>query len=142
MPITIQVPEGVFTPQAEDELAAHLTDAILSINGASDNPLARRHLIIAISHVPSARLYAAGKPEQFVNVALRVPTFSLNTAEKRIAFVTTMTDAIQKAAMGRLERDRIYINMLYGDGFWGVGGKAYTDEELQQELENASRSAD
>jgi hypothetical protein len=28
--------------------------------------------------------------------------------------------------------------MLYGNGFWGVGGKAYTDEELRQELEKAS----
>ena len=76
-------------------------------------------------------------PEPFVNVALRVPTFSLDTAEKRSAFVTSMTDAIQEAASGRLERDRIYINMLYGDGFWGVGGRAYTDDELQKELEQA-----
>lgn len=52
-----------------------------------------------------------------------------------------MTDAIEKAAAGRLERNRIYINMLYGDGFWGVGGKAYTDEELQQELEKGKSSA-
>jgi hypothetical protein len=48
-----------------------------------------------------------------------------------------MTDAIQEAASGRLERDRIYINMLYGDGFWGIGGRAYTDDELQKELEQA-----
>ena len=49
-------PEGVVSPQAEDELASHLTNAILSINGASDNPLARRHL------TNPDRLYAAGKP--------------------------------------------------------------------------------
>lgn len=66
IPITIQVPEGVFSPQAEDELASHLTDAIMSINGASDNPLARRHLIIPVSHMPADKLYAAGKPEPFV----------------------------------------------------------------------------
>jgi hypothetical protein len=61
MPITIQAPEGVFSPQVEDKLASNLTDAILSINGASDNPLARRHLIIPVSQMPADMLYAAGK---------------------------------------------------------------------------------
>ena len=56
------------------------------------------------SAMPANKLYAAGKAEPFVNVALRVPTFSLNTPEKRSAFVTTMTDAIEQAAAGRLER--------------------------------------
>jgi len=52
--------------------------------------------------MPAAKLYAAGKPEPFVNVVLRLPSFSLNTLEKRGAFVTTMTHAIEKAAAGRL----------------------------------------
>ena len=43
MPITIQVSEGLFSSEAEEEWASHLTEAILDINGASDNPLAGRH---------------------------------------------------------------------------------------------------
>ena len=41
-----------------------------------------------------------------------------------------MTDAIESRAKGKLDRDRIYINMIWGDGFWGVGGVAYTNAEL------------
>jgi hypothetical protein len=134
----IEALEGVFSPQAEDELVSHLTDAILRTNDASDNSLARRRLTMPGSHMPADKPYAAGKPEPFINVARRVPTSSPNTPEKRRAFVTTMTNTIEKAAASCLERDRIYINMPYGDRFWGVGGKAYTDKEVQQEVEKAS----
>lgn len=115
----IEALEGVFSPQAEDELVSHLTDAILRTNDASDNSLARRRLTMPGSHMPADKPYAAGKPEPFINVARRVPTSSPNTPEKRRAFVTTMTNTIEKAAASCLERDRIYINMPYGDRFWG-----------------------
>jgi len=62
MPITVQPPDGEVSPQAEDGLASHLMDAILRVNGAYDNPLARRHLIIAVSYRPADGLYAVGKP--------------------------------------------------------------------------------
>jgi hypothetical protein len=87
----IEALEGVFSPQAEDELVSHLTDAILRTNDASDNSLARRRLTMPGSHMPADKPYAAGKPEPFINVARRVPTSSPNTPEKRRAFVTTMT---------------------------------------------------
>ena len=118
MPITIQVSEGLFSSEAEEEWASHLTEAILDMNGASDNPLARRHLIVAVSHIPSGKLYAAGKPEPFVNVALRVPTFSLNTVEKRSAFVTFMTDAIEKAANGRRQNLHQHARWRWLLGNW------------------------
>jgi hypothetical protein len=59
-----------------------------------------------------------------------VPVFSLDTPEKRRQFTTEICDIIEKEAAGKLSRERIYVNMIYGDGFWGVEGVSYSNEEL------------
>ena len=138
MPITVLVPEGLLSPDAERRIVVALTDSILDINGVAGNPLARRHLIAAVHTIPPDRLYAAGEREPFVNVALRVPTFSLSTLERRRAFVSRMTDIIDSETGDKLPRDRIYVNMIYGDGFWGIGGMTYTDADLQGALAAAT----
>ena len=130
MPITVQIPEGLFTIEAQVELFAALTESILRINGASANAFVRRHLIGDIHEVPFGRSFAAGKPEPYANVTLRVPHFSLAAEEQRQAFVTEITDVIQRLSAGRLGRDRIYVNMIHGDGFRGIGGKAYSNGDL------------
>ena len=134
MPITVQMPEGLLSADAERRIVVGLTNSILEINGVADNPLARRHLIVAVLTIPPGRLYAAGEREPFINVTLRVPTFSLATPEQRRAFVSQITDIIESTAGGKLPRDRVYVNMIYGDGFWGIGGVTYTDADLQDAL--------
>ena len=131
MPITVQVTEGLLTPVAQKEFFAGLTESILRINGVTGNSFSTRHLIGNIIVVPKEQSFAAGVNEPFVNVGLAVPEFSMKLHAMRVQFVTEMTDLLERLAEGRLVRDRIYINMLYGDGFWGVGGEALNDAGLQ-----------
>ena len=130
MPITVQATEGLYKREAEQPVIKELTEIILKINGAEKNPMGRKHLIASFSTFGEGRSFADGEPVSFVNVTLRVPTFSLDTHAKREAFVTQMTDLLAEKAEGRLMRDRVYINMIYGDGFWGVEGVTYTDGML------------
>lgn len=133
MPITIQVTEELLNAAGQQKVFGGLTNTIIRINGAQGNSFALRHLIGNIITVPKESSFAAGKPEPFINVGLAVPVFSLVTLAQQQEFVTEMTDLIMEATGGKLERDRIYINMLYGDGFWGVGGVAYNNYMLQTE---------
>lgn len=130
MPITIQLPEGLLSPDEEQTVAEGLTETILELNGASDNPFIRRNLIVAVTIVPAERLFAGGQRELWANVTLRVPSTSLASAEQRSAFVRRMTDIVVDAARGKLERSRVYINMIHGDGFWGIGGETFTEDDL------------
>lgn len=137
MPTTVQVTEGLFSPRAEQEISRALTNTILELDGVANNAMARRHLTSTILRIQEGNTYADGQPTAYVNVALRVPTYSLNTHKKRQALVTKLTDAIERLANGKLARDRLCINMLYGDGLLGVGGTALIDEQLFEVLESA-----
>jgi len=132
MPITVQLPEGMLSRDEEETVVVGLTDAILDINGATANPFVRKNLIVAVTTVAPDRLYADGRREPWANVTLRVPPFSLETPEQRRAFVGRMTDVLDSVTGDRLARDRIYINMVWGDGFWAIGGETYSNEELRQ----------
>ena len=131
MPITVHVPEGMFSDVSQATIIAGLTESILQINGVASNPFAHRHLIADVQTVPAGKSFADGKPTPYVNVTLRVPVFSLDTLEKRQAFTTAICDIIEREAAGKLKRDRIYVNMIYGDEFWGVAGHAYSNAELK-----------
>ena len=65
----------------------------------------------------------------FVVVSVRNPTVSLATDDRRERFVATVTDVVLKAAGMELERDRVYVNLIYGD-MWGIGGQVYKDADF------------
>ena len=130
MPITVHLPEGIFSDESQDRIFAGLTKSILAINGATGNSFAHKHLIGDIQIIPKGKSYADGKPTPYANVTLRVPVFSLDTPEKRRQFTTQICDIIEKESGGKISRERIYVNCIFGDAFWGVEGVAYTNEEL------------
>src|ERR1700761_2983155 len=106
---------------------------------ATEGLMGRKHLIASFSPFGEGRSYADGEPVSYVNVTLRIPTFSLDTHAKREEFVTRMSALLVEKAEGRLPKDRVYINMIYGDGVWGVEGVAYTDAMLLSALIESGR---
>jgi hypothetical protein len=141
MPITVHVPEGMFSDNSQATIVAGLTESILEVNGASKNPFVRKHLIVDVQTVPIGKQFADGKPTPYVNVTLRVPVFSTDTIEKQRAFTTAICDIIEREAAGKLTRERIYVNMINGDGFWGVEGHAYTNDELKEKAMKSQPAA-
>lgn len=132
MPITIQATQGILTADGERRAVAAVTNAILEASDALENPMTRRHLIATVLTVPENSTYADAELEPFLLVSVRNPTGSLVTQRQREEFVLAATDALERISVGRVVRDRIYINLIYGDGMWGVGGTAYTDASLAQ----------
>lgn len=131
MPIVVKAPEGAITPGAEDRLFYELMDAFLRTNGSSlDNAFIGPNLIGDLQIMPKGASYAAGKKDEWVAVQLRVPSFALTQSEQKAAFIAGATEAVLQATSGRIKKDRIFVNMVYGDGFWGIGGVFYTDEAL------------
>jgi hypothetical protein len=62
MPITVQVPQGHFSKEAELKMFEGLTEAILRINGVSDNPFRHRHLIADLQLTPDGQRRSVAHP--------------------------------------------------------------------------------
>lgn len=89
------------------------------------------NVVGTLNVVPSARIFAGGKPGPAVFVELKLPAVALATPEAKQRFVARATEAVEQAAGGRLSRERIWVNVVYAaDGAWGIAGRAYDNAGL------------
>ena len=138
MPIAILATEGVIPVAAETDVFAALSDLFLQQHKLGGNPFMVPNVIGDINFVSKGRTFAGGKPNDIVIVELKVPSFAFGSIEQKKTFIQKATDIIERAAQGRLPRERIFVNVVYTvDGLWGIGGKAYTNEGLLDALASA-----
>jgi hypothetical protein len=62
MPITLTAPEGLLSPEAQAQVFAGLTDALLEVAGLSGNAFMTANTIGTINVLPKERILAGGKP--------------------------------------------------------------------------------
>jgi len=141
MPITLTVPEGLLSANAEAEVFADLTDALLTVGGLHGNAFMTPNVVGSINVLPQRHLFAGGEAGPAAFIELKLPAIALATAEARQAFIAKATDVVERAAGGRLPRERIWTNVVYAqDGAWGIGGKAYTNDDLIGAVQRAAVS--
>lgn len=139
MPIQIIVTEGVLTASAEKEVFAAVTDTFLKAHNLLGNDFMTPNVIGEVTTVPKGRSFSGGKPADIAIVELKVPSFALASPEQKNGFVADVTDIVLKASGGRLAKEHIFVNMVYAiDGLWGIGGKAYTNEQLLNAVQGKS----
>jgi hypothetical protein len=138
MPITLTVPEGLLSPEAETRAFAELTDALLKINQLDGNAFMEPNVVGTLNVLPKSRVFAGGKPEAAAFVELKLPSIALAAPEAQRAFAEAATTILERAAAGRLSRDRIWTNVVYAvEGSWGIGGRAYSNAELIDAIQHA-----
>ncbi|TKC91615.1 Tautomerase enzyme [Trinickia terrae] len=140
MPITLTVPEGLLSPEAEARTFSELTRALLKINGLDGNSFMEPNVVGTLNVLPKGHVFSGGKPAAAAFVELKLPTIALATPEAKHAFTEAATTILERAAEGRLSRDRIWTNVVYADdGSWGIGGRAYSNSELVDAIQHAAR---
>lgn len=135
MPLQIIVTEGIFTESAEKEVFAAATESFLKNHNLIGNKFMTPNTIGEITIVPKGRTFAGGKPDNIVIIEVKAPSFALTSPEQKQLFVSEVTEVALKAANGRVLRERVYVNMVYAvDGIWGIGGRAFTNQELGEAI--------
>ena len=131
MPITLTVPEGLLSSEAEALVFAELTDALLKVSQLSGNAFMTPNVVGTINVLPEGRVFSGGKPAAAALIELKLPGIALATNEAKQAFTEEATIIVERASNGRLSRDHIWTNIVYAvDGSWGIGGQAYSNTEL------------
>ncbi|MBP2447845.1 tautomerase family protein [Rhizobium leguminosarum] len=131
MPITLTIPEGLFSPEAQAQAFAGLTDALLGVAGLTGNAFMTANVIGTINVLPREHVLAAGKPIAAAFVELKLPEVALASAEAKQAFIEKAADVVEQAAEGRLKRDHIWSNIVYApEGAWGIAGRSYSNADF------------
>jgi phenylpyruvate tautomerase PptA (4-oxalocrotonate tautomerase family) len=139
MPITLTVPEGLFSPEALAQAFAGLTDAILDVAGLTGNVFMTANIIGTINVLPREYVLAAGKPVAAAFIELKLPEIALAQVEAKQAFIKKATDVVERAADGRLKREHIWSNIVYApEGAWGIAGRSFSNADLLGAIQGAS----
>ena len=139
MPVTLTVPEGLLSPQAQADVFAGLTDASLEVAGLTGNAFMTANIVGPINVLPKEHILAGGKPAAAAFVELKLPEIALATPEAKRAFIAKATDIVEKAGGGRLKREHIWSNIVYApEGAWGVAGRSFDNAGLIEAISGAA----
>ncbi|AYG58179.1 tautomerase family protein [Rhizobium jaguaris] len=139
MPITLTVPEGLLSSEAEAQTFAELTDALLKVSQLSGNAFMTPNVVGTINVLPQGRVFSGGKPAAAAFIELKLPEIALATDEAKKAFTEAATTIVERASNGRVSRDHIWTNIVYAaDGSWGIGGQVYGSTKLVSAIQQAA----
>ena len=139
MPISVQVTKGLLTCAGEREVFPQVAEALLKVHGLTANRFMSPNVIGHLVVSEQSTSYVGGKPQSLAIIEVKVPAITFPTAEVRQAFVSAVTDVIDRYKAGSHPRERTFVNVTYAlDGAWGIGGKAYWNAELGAAIQQAS----
>jgi phenylpyruvate tautomerase PptA (4-oxalocrotonate tautomerase family) len=131
MPISVQVTEGLLTTQGQREVLGRISETLLRLHGLTGNRFMTPNVVGHLSVSPVATSIAGGKPQSLAVIEIKVPAVTFPNTEVKQAFISEVTDIIDKLKAEDHPRERTYVMVNYAvDGAWGIGGKAYTNAEL------------
>lgn len=131
MPLTLIITDGLLPKERRQATIAQLSEAFLKLHGLSGNKFFTPNVIGHIADIPADSTFAGLKPTSVAIVEWLTPSFAFASREIQEAYVAEATQIVFDACNGKHPRERIWVNLKYAvDGMWGIGGKAYTNEEL------------
>lgn len=136
MPISVQVTTDLLTPDGEREILPLVADALLRVHGLTGNKFMMPNVVGHLLVSPEARSYAGGKLQSLAVIEVKVPSVTFPNADVKQAFISEVTDIIDRLKKGTHPRERTYVNVTYAvDGTWGIAGKAYSNSEMGEAVQ-------
>jgi len=83
MPITLTVPEGLLSPEAETEVFAGLADALLKAAQLSGNPFMTPNVVGTVNVLPKRHVFAGGAAAPAAFVELKLPGIALASQQAK-----------------------------------------------------------
>ena len=131
--IKIEYPEGAFTPEALDTLAAQISKDGGDLEKLSDDPFVRSTTWVYANQYDPTRVYHGGKASgtKVITVELSALQGGFDHAAKA-ELIKRVTDAVAKA--GNLDGEFLPIYVLIYEvppQNWGFSGKPLSFDQLQ-----------
>lgn len=131
MPITVTAPQGELTESGRREILPRLTAALLDASEASGSAFFANLTGGTVRVLPAEDIYAGGVNRRIVLVEVKLPNIGLADLAQRAAFIGAAADVVDQLTVGTHRRQDTWVNIVNApDGGWGIGGRAYTGDDL------------
>ena len=142
MPITVTAPRGVLTPAGERQILPQLTGALIEASGATGNAFFTSLVGGSVHILAPDDIYAGGVSRPVVMVELKLPNIGLPTVEARAAFIAAASAVVDSLTVPAHDPGNTWVNILHAaDGAWGIGGRAYTGDDLVSAVTSSAQLA-
>jgi phenylpyruvate tautomerase PptA (4-oxalocrotonate tautomerase family) len=136
MPIQIVMTEGLVSKSDAQQLHHDISQIFLDVHQISNNAFMLPNVIGEVTFVEQGLTFSGKQVDSIAIIELKVPSFTFGTQDQKNEFVQKATESVLRAANGKLAKEFIWVNAVYAvDGLWGIGGKAYTNSELGQAIQ-------
>lgn len=133
MAVDIVASEGVFTPPDERIVMKKIFDALCTSIDATDDPSVASIMGVALYILPAARVTMGGEIAPCVRVDVVLPAIALASFRRRRRFIADATAAIVAHSADSTIAPRVVVRIVHCvDGGWGVGGRAYTNDDIDE----------
>lgn len=131
MPITVTAPRAVLTAEGEREILPRLSAALIEAGGLTGNAFFTSIVGGTVHVLEPEQIYAGGANRPLVLVELKLPNIGLGSLEQRAAFIEAATGIVDDLTVEGHRREDTWVNILNApEGAWGLGGTAYTGQQL------------
>ncbi len=133
MAIDITASAGVFDEMAEPLVMQHVFAALLAAIDATDDKRASSALGVVLRVVPASRVALGGEIVPAVRIDVVLPGIALASFRRRRRFIADATAAVAALASDAQIAARTVVLIIHSvDGGWGIGGKALTNDEIDE----------
>ena len=133
MAIAITASAGLFDAAAERAVSLDVLYALLEATDAVDNEAIASTVGVALHVVPAERFLMGGKQLTGVRIDVVLPGIALASFRRRRRFIADATAAVAAHANDPDIASRTVVHVLHAtDGGFGIGGRAFTNDELDE----------
>jgi hypothetical protein len=131
MPILIHVTRGLLTPEGERTIFRRVADALLASHGLADNPFMRANVLGHLRIADEASAFVGEHAGSLAVIEVTVPSVTFRDRASQQQFVAAATRIVDELKAGAHPPSRTFVHVVHAvDGTWGIGGTAYTNDEL------------
>ncbi|HWT06283.1 MAG TPA: hypothetical protein VN224_11045 [Xanthomonadales bacterium] len=124
---------GVFDAAAEADAIAGVYQALLAAIDATEDERVASIMGVCLHVLPAARVTMGGRVASSVRIDVVLPAVALASFRRRRRFIADATAAIVAASSDPDIGQRVVVRIMHSvDGGWGIGGHAFTNEEIDE----------
>ena len=133
MAIDIVASSGIFDAAAEQAVMAGVFAALLAAIDATDDERVSSIMGVTLHVVPAERVTMGGRIASSVRIDVVLPSIALASFRRRRRFIADVTAAVVASSSDPTIEGRVVVRILHSvDGGWGIGGHAFTNDEIDE----------
>jgi hypothetical protein len=133
MAVDIVASSGIFDAAGEQALMARVFAALLAAIDATDDERVSSIMGVTLHVVPAERVTMGGRIASSVRIDVVLPGVALASFRRRRRFIADATAAVVALSSDATIEERVVVRIVHSvDGGWGIGGHAFTNDEIDE----------